>query len=101
MAERKNKTTPLKKTVKGGSAIAANRLSKGAENEAGDYPSLGEIRELIEFVSKKDFNEFELERGGFRLRWRKGLSELAAPSGRLNANALQPVAESRPVEVVA
>lgn len=31
-----------------------------------------EIKELIELISEKQFNEFELERGGFRLRLHKG-----------------------------
>jgi acetyl-CoA carboxylase biotin carboxyl carrier protein len=37
-----------------------------------DQLSLAEIRELIELISEKQFNEFELERGDFRLRLQKG-----------------------------
>jgi len=56
---------------------------------------------LIEFVSKKEFNEFELELGGFRLRWRKGAPEpAAAPSNRQTANGPQPTAENRSAEFV-
>lgn len=66
----------------------------------GAYPSLTEIKELIEFVSKKEFNEFELERGGFRLRWRRGGGEQTAPSGRLPANVPQLAGENRPAESV-
>jgi acetyl-CoA carboxylase biotin carboxyl carrier protein len=71
-----------------------------AENEAGRHPSLTEIKELIEFVSEKEFNEFELERGGFRLRWRKGGPEAAPPSNRTHASAPQHAGETRPVESV-
>src|SRR5262249_14776065 len=33
-----------------------------------DHLTLAEVKELIELVSEKEFNEFELERGSFRLR---------------------------------
>ena len=42
------------------------------ESPAGEHLSLTEIKELIELVSEKQFNEFELERGEFRLRLQKG-----------------------------
>lgn len=38
----------------------------------GEHLSLAEIRDLIELISEKQFNEFELEQGGFRLRLQKG-----------------------------
>jgi acetyl-CoA carboxylase biotin carboxyl carrier protein len=38
-----------------------------------DVPGLDQIKELIELVAAKDFNEFELQRGGFRLRLQRGL----------------------------
>jgi acetyl-CoA carboxylase biotin carboxyl carrier protein len=42
------------------------------EGQSGESLSLTEIKELIELVSEKQFNEFELERGDFRLRLQKG-----------------------------
>lgn len=40
-----------------------------------EHLNLGEIKELIELISEKQFNEFELERGDFRLRLQKGLAK--------------------------
>lgn len=95
MTKNKTTTTPASKVV----SPAENSLpQKAAENDAGKYPSLLEIKELIEFVAKKEFNEFELERGEFRLRWRKGAPEPAPLSSRPPATLPQPVAENRPVE---
>ena len=42
------------------------------ENLSGEHLGLTEIKELIELISEKQFNEFELERGDFRLRLHKG-----------------------------
>ena len=59
-----------------------------------------EIKELIEFVSEKGFNEFELERGGLRLYWRKGLGEMAAPTSLQELDVPHPLGESVPVESI-
>lgn len=40
--------------------------------DSGNNLSLSEIKALIELISDKQFNEFELERGNFRLRLSKG-----------------------------
>jgi acetyl-CoA carboxylase biotin carboxyl carrier protein len=72
--------------------------STGTEDEAGEYPSFTEIKELIEFVSKKEFNEFELERGPFRMRWRKGSGEPAPASISTAAQASQLAGENRLIE---
>lgn len=94
----KTTTTPANDPGKGASPAEAVVPSTG--NKVGKYPSITEIKELIDFVSKKEFNEFELELGGFRLRWRKGVGEPAAPSNRQPANVPQPAGENRPVEFV-
>jgi acetyl-CoA carboxylase biotin carboxyl carrier protein len=100
MTKQKKTTTPANNPGKAASLTEA-APSKGAKNEVGEHPSLTEIKELIEFVSKKEFNEFELERGDFRMRWRKGAPEpAAAPSSRPPANVPQPAVENRPVESV-
>jgi acetyl-CoA carboxylase biotin carboxyl carrier protein len=98
----KNKTTTTPANNPGKAAGAADNLpsSTAAENEASKFPSLLEIKELIEFVSKKEFNEFELERGEFRLRWRKGTPEPPPSLSRATANLPQPVAENKPVDFV-
>jgi len=43
--------------------------------DSGDNLSLTEIKALIELISDKQFNEFELERGNFRLRLSKGAAK--------------------------
>jgi len=98
MTKNKTTTTPASNPGKASGPAENSLPPKAADNEAGKYPSLIEIKELIEFVSKKEFNEFELERGEFRLRWRKGTPEPAAPLNRTPANLSQPAAENRPVE---
>jgi acetyl-CoA carboxylase biotin carboxyl carrier protein len=96
--KQKTTTTPANKP---GKAVGrAETTLPSTENEVGNHPSLTEIKELIEFVSKKEFNEFELELGVFRLRWRKGAPEPAAPSNRQPVGVPQPAGENRPVEYV-
>jgi acetyl-CoA carboxylase biotin carboxyl carrier protein len=72
---------------------SAKSLPKAAA-PAGDNLSLSEIRELIELISEKQFNEFELERGGFRLRLQKGAPRVAAEASHPVVIAA-PAAESR------
>jgi acetyl-CoA carboxylase biotin carboxyl carrier protein len=97
----KHKTTTTPANNPGKGAVPAKTVRLSTENEVGKHPSLTEIKELIEFVSKKEFNEFELELGGFRLRWRKGAPEpAAAPSNRQTANVPQPAAENRSADFV-
>src|SRR5215467_5842288 len=96
----KQKTTTTPANNPGKAAGPAETVPPSTEKEMGKYPSLTEIKELIEFISKKEFNEFELERGGFRMRWRKGAPEPAPQSNRTHAYAPQPAGENRPVEFV-
>jgi acetyl-CoA carboxylase biotin carboxyl carrier protein len=96
----KHKTTTTPANKPGKAAGSAETAPPSTENEMGKYPSLTEIKELIEFVSKKEFNEFELERGGFRLRWRKGAPEPAPHSNRQPVSVPQPAGENRPAEFV-
>ena len=96
----KQKTTTTPTNNPGKAVGRAETALPSTENEVGNHPSLTEIKELIEFVSKKEFNEFELELGGFRLRWRKGAPEPAPPSNRQPLGVPQPAGENRPVEFV-
>ena len=99
MTKHRATTTPANNPGKAAGPAETALQSTGSENEVGKYPSLTEIKELIEFVSEKGFNEFELERGGFRLRLLKGVGEPAAPS-RPPANVPRTAGENRPVEFV-
>src|SRR5262245_53347053 len=96
----RHKTTTTPANNPGKAAGPAETIPPSTENEMGKYPSLTEIKELIEFVSKKEFNEFELERGGFRMRWRKGAPEPAPASNRQPVDIPPPAGESRPIEFV-
>jgi acetyl-CoA carboxylase biotin carboxyl carrier protein len=101
MTKHRSTSTSANNPGKAGAGAESPFPPTVAENEAGKYPSLAEIKELIEFVSKNEFNEFELERGAFRLFLRKGAPEPALPSNRMPANAPQPAGETRLVESVA
>src|SRR4051812_45507070 len=48
--------------------------------------NMDELRELIELIREHEFTEFELEREGFRVRFRRG-AEAAEPSGVMAAQA--------------
>jgi acetyl-CoA carboxylase biotin carboxyl carrier protein len=102
--ERKTKTTPVKITGKTSTLTETGSSSKDyemdSENDMGEFLSLTEIKELIELVSEKQFNEFELARGDFRLRLRKGLGETAAPLNQRELDVPHPAGESVPVESV-
>lgn len=46
------------------------RRAKAAATDAS--VNMGELREIIELITENDFTEFELEREGFRVRFRRG-----------------------------
>ncbi len=93
--ERKTKTTP----VKSASKLVIPHSSANAET--GEHLNLTEIKELIELVSEKQFNEFELERGSFRLRLQKGSGKPVAETPQRVAQIPQAAGESKPVEFAA
>lgn len=53
------------------------RGSIGAESSV----NMDELRELIQLINENDFSEFELEREGFRVRFRRGVELSEASSG--------------------
>lgn len=99
MTKQKNTSTPVNNPGK--VAEPAEESITPTNNETGQYPSLSDIKELIEFVAKKGFNEFEFERGGLRLYW-KTESETAQPPVRtqtsFQTNAQQPAGEHKQVD---
>jgi acetyl-CoA carboxylase biotin carboxyl carrier protein len=52
--------------------------------------NMDELRELIELVRENEFTEFELEREGFRVRFRKGGENLAIPTSGGPAQVMSP-----------
>jgi len=93
--ERRTKTT----TRDSVNSSAAKASSKNTDPVAAQYLSLTEIKELIELIAEKQFNEFELERGGFRLRLQKGASRIVVETSP--QAAATPAGESRPVGIAA
>ncbi|MGH9851461.1 MAG: acetyl-CoA carboxylase biotin carboxyl carrier protein [Blastocatellia bacterium] len=94
--ERRTKTTTRKRV----NPSEANASSKNTDPGAAEYLSLTEIKELIELIAEKRFNEFELERGAFRLRLQKGISKTVVETSQQAATPVV-AGESRPVEVAA
>src|SRR5262249_3395959 len=99
MTKHRATTTPANNPGKAAGPAETALPSTGSENEVGKYPSLTETKDWMKFVSKKGLKEFELERGAFRLRLRRGGGEQAAPS-RPPANVPRTASENRPVEFV-
>jgi acetyl-CoA carboxylase biotin carboxyl carrier protein len=56
--------------------------SAGAESSV----NMDELRELIQLIREHDFTEFELEREGFRVRFRRGAEAIEAGAGGVNAS---------------
>lgn len=56
--------------------------SVGAESSV----NMDELRELIQLIRENDFTEFELEREGFRVRFRRGAEAIEAGAGGVNAS---------------
>lgn len=56
--------------------------------------NMDELRELIQLIRENDFSEFELERQGFRVRFRRGAESGATAGGAVGANADQEFAEA-------
>lgn len=70
------KTDQTKKTVSGRSRRTTSSAKATETVSASDLLSLDEIKELVELIAEKQFNEFELERGNFRLRLQRGAKEV-------------------------
>lgn len=71
----------MKKTPSSKKPASKAPQSKSSDKQTVDFTelrSLQEIKELIEFVADKQFDEIELERGDFRLRLRKGGTRVIA-----------------------
>ncbi|MDQ3013764.1 MAG: acetyl-CoA carboxylase biotin carboxyl carrier protein [Acidobacteriota bacterium] len=90
--ERKPKGTTSTETDAPKAEVAKRRTTA----HSADDLSLPEIKQLIELISEKQFNEFELERGSFRLRLSKGLEK--SPTGQGAESAIiTPSVTSAPV----
>lgn len=108
--ERKTRRTTSGKTAAAKAGAPKTPKAKVAADSENNL-SLAEIKALIELISDKQFNEFELERGGFRLRLSKGVekvavSQIAAEPVRVVEQTVvavpaAPAAQSAPVAAAA
>jgi acetyl-CoA carboxylase biotin carboxyl carrier protein len=74
------KTERRTKRVTSGSS-SASEVKNSPTSCSGENLNLDEIKELIKIIDEKQFNEFELERGSFRLRLQKGINKVYVESG--------------------
>jgi acetyl-CoA carboxylase biotin carboxyl carrier protein len=60
---------------------ARTRRRRGRSIGAESSVNMDELRELIQLIRENEFTEFELEREGFRVRFRKGAEVIEAGNG--------------------
>lgn len=92
--ERKTRRTPSKEATAPKVEAQKKRTNTAPTEDIG----LSEIKQLIELISEKQFNEFELERGNFRLRLLKGAGKTV--SGQMPIETVgrtEPVITAMPV----
>ena len=84
-----SKAAPKKASAK--PAAETPKTAAPAKNASvGDNPTLDQVKELIELISEKQFTEFELERGSFRMRLGRG------SAAKVLVEAAQPVVTPAP-----
>jgi acetyl-CoA carboxylase biotin carboxyl carrier protein len=92
--DRTKKAPPARGKRRTSSASASTVSNAGK----GELLNLDEVKELIELVADKQFSEFELERGEFRLRLQRGAGRAESPAPEQNVY-LPPPAVSPPPTV--
>jgi acetyl-CoA carboxylase biotin carboxyl carrier protein len=78
------KTERRTKRVTSGSS-SASKVKNSSKAQSGEDLNLDEIKELIKIIDEKQFNEFELQRGSFRLRLQKGINKIPMEPGSRDA----------------
>ncbi|HMV46177.1 MAG TPA: acetyl-CoA carboxylase biotin carboxyl carrier protein [Blastocatellia bacterium] len=73
--ERKTKRPTTRTATAAAEAPKVEATKKKPIVEPADNLSLSEIKQLIDLIAEKQFNEFELVRGDFKLRLMKGTSQ--------------------------
>lgn len=76
--ERKTKRPAARKSSVVADALKVETTKKATVAESSDNLNLSEIKQLIDLIAEKQFNEFELVRGDFKLRLMKGVSRAAS-----------------------
>ena len=76
---------PAETEVEATSEPARGRRRRKGSVGAETSVNMDELRELIQLINENDFSEFELEREGFRVRFRRGAEISEATSGAFSA----------------
>jgi acetyl-CoA carboxylase biotin carboxyl carrier protein len=86
----KKELPPVAETESDVTVEPARRRRRGRSSATDNSVNMEELRELIQLIRENDFSEFELEREGFRVRFRRGgeIGEVGAEAGRIRE--LQP-----------
>ena len=95
----KQSRTPVEKTPRKKAVPTIENVSESSPVEPvleGDTPRLDQIKELIELVAAKDFSEFDLQRGGFRLRLQRGLRAAEPTAATAGTQPAAPLATTAP-----
>ncbi|HEX9000910.1 MAG TPA: acetyl-CoA carboxylase biotin carboxyl carrier protein [Blastocatellia bacterium] len=96
--ERKTKRPATRTIGTGADSQKAETVRKKTVAEPADNLSLSEIKQLIDLISEKQFNEFELVRGDFKLRLMKGVERVSVnPAGAEVRELIEPRIVSAPV----
>ena len=88
--ERKTKRPATRTIGTGAETQKAEAAKKKTVAEPADNLSLSEIKQLIDLISEKQFNEFELVRGDFKLRLMKGVERVSVNPAAETREYLEP-----------
>ena len=92
------KPTPKQPSAQAAKSKSTKPTVTKSSDDFTELRSLQEIKDLIEFVAEKNFDQIEIERGDFRLRISKGGERLPLAAAPVAAQsvAAQPVAVATP-----
>lgn len=80
--------------AEGSSEPARSRRRRRGSAATENSVNMDELREIIQLVNENAFTEFELEREGFRVRFRRGVETSEAASGAFGAPRELPASSS-------
>ncbi len=96
MDDRESPQVEVETQLETDNAVERGRGRRRAKAAATDASvNMGELREIIELIRENDFTEFELEREGFRVRFRRGVDP---DSTEASATAIQAAAASGTID---
>jgi len=72
------------------------KTAKASESPSFANPEIGQIEQLLRFMSEHNLEEFEYSRGDLRIRLRKPSAHMAVAAPRASAEIIVPSAVSPP-----